>query len=169
MSLSFCTLLTENSCCWAQDPEPVEFRPQSWSAASPWPSLAKPDRRVPASQSQSTGLFKTTRREGLLYYSAANAKMVVVSFEYIKPALRSPHKRGLPRLVYVSHAGEAHFLRYFDIHTDQSHDCHSGNHLSIRWSHQKLNYKYRCSLKNKVVHLPWCVCPQTENLSAQVL
>lgn len=102
MSLSSCTLLTENSCCWAQDPEPVEFWPQSWSAASPWSSLAKPDRMVPASQSQSTGLFKTARREGMLYYSATNAKMVVASFEYIKPALRSPHKRGLPRLVLVS-------------------------------------------------------------------
>lgn len=61
----------------------VELWPQGWHTAPPWPSLTKPDQMVPASQSQSTGLFKTARKEGMLYYSATNAEIVVVSLECI--------------------------------------------------------------------------------------
>lgn len=75
----------------------AEFWPQCWTTGLPWPALRKPDQMMPASQTQSTRLFKTAGREGMLYCSATNGKMVVILFEGICHQVKSqicPQQRG---------------------------------------------------------------------------
>lgn len=78
----------------------------------------------------------------------------------------------------VLHAGEAPFLRVFTQTVLRHSQIVSliGHMIVIQVATLALVghitnsiNNHRCGLKNKVVHLPWCVCPQTGNLSAQVL